>query len=222
LTRLADIGYAQAVDPRAEDRLVERRVLADEAAVARMLRRLASEIVEKAGGTGDLALVGIRTGGLVVAQSMIRAASTPLPVLALTCRRELTKVKSRLKAVRTLLSALPQPTANLLRRVEHRLITAPSAHRAQPRQIDRTEVENIGHCVTMLPAPTRILVIDDAVDSGATLATALQVLRNVCPPGTEIRSAVITQTLDRPIVRADYVLHRGTLCRFPWSFDAAR
>ena len=42
-------------------------------------------------------VVGIRTGGLVVAQSMIRAASTPLPVLALTCRRELTKVKSRLK-----------------------------------------------------------------------------------------------------------------------------
>jgi hypoxanthine phosphoribosyltransferase len=66
------------------------------------------------------------------------------------------------------------------------------------------------------------LVIDDAVDSGATLATALQVLRDVCPPGTEMRSAAITQTLDRPMVRPDYVLHRGTLCRFPGSFDAPR
>ena len=171
---------------------------------------------------GPILVVGIRTGGLVVAQSMIRAASTPLPVLALTCRRELTQVKSRLKPVRRLLSALPQPAANLLRRVEHRLITAPSAHRKRPRQIDRTEVETIGAYVTRLPEPTKILVIDDAVDSGATLATALQVLRNVCLPGTEIRSAVITQTLDHPIVRPDYVLHRGTLCRFPWSFDAAR
>ena len=134
----------------------------------------------------------------------------------------MTKVKSRLKQVRTLLSAVPQPVANLLRHVEHRLITAPRAHRAQPRQIDRTEVENIGHCVDDVTSRARILVIDDAVDSGATLATALQVLRDVCPPGTEIRSAVITQTLDRPIVRPDYVLHRGTLCRFPWSFDAAR
>jgi uncharacterized protein len=167
-------------------------------------------------------VVGIRTGGLVVAQSMIRAAATSLPVVALTCRRELTQLKSRLKPVRALLSALPQPAADLLRRVEHRLITAPRAHRARPRQIDRAEAEAIGARVTMLPSPAKILVIDDAVDSGATLTTALQVLRDVCPPGTEIRSAVITQTLDHPIVRPDYVLHRDTLCRFPWSFDAAR
>ena len=95
-------------------------------------------------------LVGIRTGGLVVAQSMIRTATTPLPVLALTCRRQLTKVKSHLKQVRTLLSALPQPVANLLRHVEHRLITAPSARRAQPRQIDHREAETIGTCVATL------------------------------------------------------------------------
>lgn len=166
-------------------------------------------------------VVGIRTGGMVVAQSMIRAASTPLPVMELTCRRDLSHVKSRLWPVRLLLSALPQPAADLLRRVEHRLITAPSAHRARPRQIDRTEVNTIAACVTMLPSPAKILVSDDAVDSGATLATVLQVLRDACPPGTETRSAVITQTLDHPIVRPDYVLHRGTLCRFPWSFDAA-
>ena len=167
-------------------------------------------------------VVGIRTGGLAVAQSMVRAASKPLPVLALTCRRELTQVKSRLKLVRTLLSTLPQPVTNLLRRVEHRLITAPRAHLARPRQIDRTEIETIGARVTMLPLPAKILVVDDAVDSGATLTTALQALRDICPPGTATRSAVITQTLDHPIVRPDYVLHRGTLCRFPWSFDAAR
>jgi hypothetical protein len=154
-------------------------------------------------------VVGIRTGGLVVAQSMIRAASTPLPILALTCRRELTQVKSRLKPVRTLLSALPQPAANLLRRVEHRLITAPVSP-GPPRQIDRTSREH-RHCVTMLPAPTRP-VIDDAVDSSHTaMRPGLAYVR---PPGP-IRSAVITQTLDRPIVRPDYVLHRGTLCRFP-------
>ena len=167
-------------------------------------------------------LVGIRTGGLVVAQSMIRTATTPLPVLALTCRRELTKVKSRLKQVRALLSAVPQPVANLLRHVEHRLITAPRACRARLRQVDHCEAETIGTCVATLSSLARILVNDDAVDSGATLATALQVLRDVCPPGTEMRSAAITQTLDRPMVRPDYVLHRGTLCRFPWSFDAPR
>jgi pyrimidine operon attenuation protein/uracil phosphoribosyltransferase len=50
--------------------LVERRVLADAPAVGRMLRRLASEIVEKTGGLAGLALVGIRTGGLHLAERL--------------------------------------------------------------------------------------------------------------------------------------------------------
>ena len=82
------------MDPRAEDRLVERRVLADEAAVGRMLRRLASEIVEKAGGTGDLALVGIRTGGLTLAERLceliqaIEGRRPPLGAVDITLYRD--------------------------------------------------------------------------------------------------------------------------------------
>ena len=67
----------------------------------------------------------------------------------------------------------------------------------------------------------RILIADDAVDSGVTLATVLRLVDDVCPAGGEIRSAAITQTLENPTARPDYLLFRGTLCRFPWSFDAA-
>jgi hypothetical protein len=28
-------------------------------------------------------------------------------------------------------------------------------------------------------------------------------------------------TLDSPLVQPDFALHRGVLCRFPWSFDVA-
>jgi len=82
------------VDPRGEDRLVERRVLADEAAVSRMLRRLASEIVEKAGGIGDLALVGIRTGGLHLAERLcaliegVEGRRPPLGAVDITLYRD--------------------------------------------------------------------------------------------------------------------------------------
>jgi pyrimidine operon attenuation protein/uracil phosphoribosyltransferase len=50
--------------------LIERRIVADEAAVARMLRRIASEVVEKNGGVAALALVGIRTGGHYLAHRL--------------------------------------------------------------------------------------------------------------------------------------------------------
>jgi pyrimidine operon attenuation protein/uracil phosphoribosyltransferase len=50
--------------------LVDRRVLADSADVARMIRRLALELVEHNRGTAGLALVGIRTGGLHLAHRL--------------------------------------------------------------------------------------------------------------------------------------------------------
>ena len=166
-------------------------------------------------------IIGIPTGGQMVAQVMARAAAMPLPILPLTSRRANTDAKSRLKLVRRLLSALPRPTADLLRRVEHRLMTVPRARRLCQQEIDHAEAEAIGAWVVSRPQPVKLLVADDAVDSGGTLITVLRQLQAVCPAGTEIRSAVITQTLEQPIVRPDYALYRGLLCRFPWSFDAS-
>lgn len=165
-------------------------------------------------------VVGIRTGGLQVAESMVRAASAPLPVLPVTCRRAATGAKARVPLLRTALAALPRPALDLLRRVEHRLFIAPRTHQARQQQVDHAEIGVIAAWLAKQPSQSRILVADDAIDSGATLATVLRLVRTVCPSGTEIRSAVITQTLEQPITAPDYVLFHDTLCRFPWSFDA--
>lgn len=165
-------------------------------------------------------IVGIRTGGLIVAQSMVRAAASPVLVLPLTCRRTGTGVKSRVPLLRTMLAALPTPAVNLLRRLEHRLLLAPRGSRAWPQQIDHGEAETIAAWVAGSSRQARILVTDDAVDSGVTLAIVLGLLHRLCPRGTEIRSAAIAQTLENPEVRPDFVLFHNTLCRFPWSFDA--
>jgi uncharacterized protein len=167
-------------------------------------------------------IVGIRTGGLIVAEAMVRAASVRPPLLPLTCRRATTDTKSRLPLLRTVLGALPRPLVNLLRRAEHRVVAMGSAQPGRRREVDRAEVTAIADRLALQPAPARVLVTDDAVDSGVTLAIVLRLLGDACPAGSEIRSASITQTLDNPTVRPDYVLFRGTLCRFPWSFDAAR
>ncbi|HET6613529.1 MAG TPA: bifunctional pyr operon transcriptional regulator/uracil phosphoribosyltransferase PyrR [Kofleriaceae bacterium] len=74
--------------------LIEKRVLADASALSRMLRRIASEIVENAGGVSDLALVGIRRGGLVTARRLcalianLEGKAPPLGAIDITLYRD--------------------------------------------------------------------------------------------------------------------------------------
>lgn len=70
MRRAVDIDSRQRRTPPPDEHLVEKRVLADGAAASRMLRRIASEIVERHGGTTGIALVGIRTGGLILAERL--------------------------------------------------------------------------------------------------------------------------------------------------------
>jgi hypoxanthine phosphoribosyltransferase len=166
-------------------------------------------------------VVGIRTGGLNVALAMARASATNPPVLPITCQRAATAMKARLPWLRPLLAAFPRPLVDLLRRLEHRMLIMRRARKPPIQVINRAEA---GAIALMLAPPAktpRVLVVDDAVDSGVTLMTVMRLLREVCPPGTEMRSAAITQTTEHPALRPDYVLYRDLLCRFPWSFDAA-
>jgi len=167
-------------------------------------------------------IVGIRTGGMVVAECMARHSSLPLPVLPVTSRRASTNTKARIPLFRATLSALPRPAVNLLRRVEHKFLIAPRAQQQRAQTIDQREVEEIARWLADCDSRQHLLIADDAVDSGVTLATVVNHLSTACPAGTEIRTAVITQTLEQPVIRPSYTLYRNTLCRFPWSFDAKR
>lgn len=68
--------------------------MADAAAVARMLRRIANEILERNGGARELALVGIRTGGLYLAQRLqklvaeLEETEPPLGAVDITLYRD--------------------------------------------------------------------------------------------------------------------------------------
>ncbi len=167
-------------------------------------------------------LVGVRTGGLVVAEAMARTAATPIAVAPLTCRRGATGTKARVPLLARTLSALPRPVTDGLRVLELRLSAGRRRARVPTQVVDQAEAEAIATRARCGSVGRHLLVVDDAVDSGVTLATVLSVLRALCPAGTEIRSAVVTVTLDHPLVQPDFALHRGILCRFPWSFDAAR
>lgn len=66
----------------------------------------------------------------------------------------------------------------------------------------------------------KILLLDDAVDSGATLQAIIAEAKAQWPD-IEVRSAVITVTSEHPVCMPDYYLyHNLTLVRMPWSIDA--
>lgn len=166
-------------------------------------------------------LVGIRTGGLVVAEAMARSTDGSLPVLPLTSRRAGTGAKSRIKVLPMVLRHLPRPVVDRLRVAEHRLLSQRRRGRNQQQHVDSNELAQICRFLDNAPRNATVLVVDDAVDSGVTLAAVLRRLRDQCRPDLAIRSAVVTVTLNNPLAEPDYTLYRGVLCRFPWSFDAA-
>ena len=165
-------------------------------------------------------MVGVRTGGLVVAEAMAHSVGDRVTVMPLTCRRASTGAKSRFTVLPTILAALPQFAVDRLRWLEHRLLSTHRRQRPAPQEIDLDEAAAIGRRLANGPGSPRVLVVDDAVDSGVTLATVLRLLRETAPDGTDFRSAVITVTLEQPLAEPDFALYRGVLCRFPWSFDA--
>jgi len=64
------------------------------------------------------------------------------------------------------------------------------------------------------------LLVDDAVDTGNTLRAIMEFLRRRHGAALQLRSAVITVTSSRPVMIPDFALHRGLVCRFPWSSDS--
>lgn len=147
-------------------------------------------------------VLGIETGGRFVAEAM--HASVPHCYVRL--QRAATPRKSRLRG---LLSRLPRPVADALRRVESWL-------RGLRRPVS---VEFHGELPAELQGKNRVLIVDDAVDSGATMHAVREAVCRALPDA-EIECAAVTVTTRRPLVVPDKVLYNNVLIRFPWSMDA--
>lgn len=166
------------------------------------------------------ALVAIPTGGLHVAHAMAQAIPGGMPILSLTCRRPTTQHKHNLAALKKLVASLPRPIADRLRVWEHSLLTRRQRTGELPAyQFDAGELARLDEWLAKAgPAPS-LVVVDDAVDSGATMLRVVQAIQ-VRAPGARLRSATITVTTAQPLIQPDHALYHRQLCRFPWSLDA--
>lgn len=67
----------------------------------------------------------------------------------------------------------------------------------------------------------KVLIVDDAVDSGCSLLSVVEAVRRISPNNI-IRTAVITVTRKKVLIDPDYALFRNsTLLRFPWAGDVS-
>ncbi len=176
----------------------------DKTAFAQSCRRLEREVASSF--MPDL-VVGIATGGDYVAVRMFGW----VPHVSLTLQRPTTAGKKRAGLLFGLLRRLPRRVSDLLRIAEARVLALRTPH------VPRIELDP--EFVSDLRAARRILVVDDAIDSGATMSAVLEAVRSV-EGVREVRSAALTVTTPRPLVSPDFALWRdGVLVRFPWSND---
>ena len=185
----------------------------------------------KAGGFTPSLLIGIQHGGAEVARRM----RNDFPEAAY-CEVRLSRPGTRQKSqglAHRLLQHLPLWICNTLRIVESRINEWRSKGEEPVRLGEIRLPDDIASTLSTpssplltplnpsspLLTPPLVLLIDDAIDTGATIQQArLQLLKQF--PDITIRVAVITVTIPHPLCDADFCLyHNRTLCRFPWSTD---
>jgi hypoxanthine phosphoribosyltransferase len=170
-------------------------------------------------------VIGVRSGGWWVAEEMRLARQVSGVVFApLTCRRPTSELKGRSRALRFVLQVLPYFMLDGLRLLEYYALTLPRCRKVarqgfEARIADREELAAVQRAIASLPIEVRVLVVDDSLDSGATLASVVAMLRAALPPQAVVRTAAFTVLGPAPIVAADFSLLQRINCRFPWSYD---
>lgn len=168
-------------------------------------RKLAERISDD--GFQPDCIIGIRNGGAYVANEMSKAFPDAERIEVSVSRP--THRQKNNSLMKSIVSKLPVWLLDALRMAESCV--------AQLRTKGHRNAEiNISDDINA----RKILVVDDAIDTGATMQLVLNALRERFPDA-DIRSAVLTITTPAPCVTSNYYLFNNrTLIRFPWAIDA--
>lgn len=163
-------------------------------------------------------IVGIRSGGYVMAEIMAKEASHQPILLAISRRRKSTETKSKIKGLKNLLGFLPYFVTDHLRIWEHKRLNGKPVESPKPFVPDADELAKL-KTILQPKQGHKILIVDDAVDSGATMKAVLDMVRSEAGSSSIVKTAALTLTTEHSLVNPDYVIYKNVLVRFPWSFD---
>ena len=163
-------------------------------------------------------ILGIATGGVFISQPIRECfeekswhgfyAETKLS-------RHTTEIKKSIN-VKSILQRLPYSILNLLRVLEVTLFEKMKSDRYNPDK--ESKVTLAKELQDKIKNAKSILIVDDAIDTGATVL-AIQNVIKLLNPHIITKVAVLTVTHKKPYVMPDYTNHKRVLLRCPWAED---
>lgn len=160
--------------------------------------------IEKSGFRPDVIVPVPRGGNRVVSSLFTDIPKKPVALIR--------PPKGKLKRFfSSFLQIMPMFVLDILRIAEAKMLVKNASH------MSKTSI-----LLPELNDAKNILIVDDAIDSGATLKVVVENLYQKFP-GRDIRSAVITVTGKEPSYEPDYcIFNNQTIIRTPWALDMPR
>ncbi|WP_102399825.1 phosphoribosyltransferase [Haloimpatiens massiliensis] len=150
-------------------------------------------------------IVYIKSGGYLVAKVIADYFNTNLTGFRIS--REGNSIKTKLSLI---LRIIPTSFKNLLREIEFKS----GIHKKRSKRLV-TEVDND------LVQGQNILLIDDSIDTGHTIITALDFLKKFCGDNINIKVAALNKfKLSEELVTTDYYIYEDCIIIYPWSRDS--
>lgn len=172
-------------------------------------------MIENSGWMPDL-IIGIKTGGAYVAQYIKQMDYfVDCNYNEVVLQRKGTKVKKRLMFDK-LSRLMPYLLLDVLRIYE--IYISEVFQKKEQFYISNRKIELSEELKKQILKSRRVLLIDDAIDSGKTMIDVKQNILNV-NNSLDVRTAVLTVTQLNPYISPDYSLYKRVLIRFPWSKD---
>lgn len=167
--------------------------------------------------SSKILVLGIKEGGVYLAENVfqvLRSSANQVDLKFIKCQRPSTSVKKknefRKAFIQTIFKISPIIILDLLRNVEHYFLTKKSIEYNREIILDETINFNLYD---------KIVIVDDAVDSGVTLQKVNDYVQNLAVKTTEVKSLAVVITSNNAIVTPDFYLYKDVLIRFPWSLD---
>lgn len=162
-------------------------------------------------------IIGVLNGGGYVGRQIVQVSPKETTYVEVKIQRDGTTKKEK-GLIHRILQSLPYGVLNILRILESIVLEYKSRKNNTKRKGTIKLPDNV---VSFLSdgENKKVLLVDDAIDSGATLLLIKQYLMSKFE-NIDVKIAVITITTKQPLVVADYYrYYNRTLIRFPWSND---